>query len=143
MFVDAKAHFRHSYVAEQALNTKQSQLQVPSKKLVQEEVATRWNSTLEMIECILEQYTALSAGKQKGTVKVLEPFAHATTMLYVEKIPSISVVQPFLRALEKKFLIITETDQNVSADMKTAINTSIHCHFQDCTKNKAMHCNSS
>ena len=55
-----------------------------------------------------------------------------------EKIPSISVVQPVLRALKKKFLVITETDQKVSADMKTTISTSVHSHFQDCAKNKAM-----
>ena len=93
-------HFRHSYVAKQALNTKQVQLQVPSKKLVQEG-ATRWNSTLQMIECILEQRTALSAVLMESKkaseqalmlsndeitlleciVKVLEPFANATTVL--------------------------------------------------------------
>ena len=50
-------------------------------------------------------------------VKVMEPFKHATTILCVEKTPSISMVQPVLTALEKKFLSVAETDSDLSVNM--------------------------
>ena len=42
------------------LERKQEQLELPKRKLVQE-VATRWNSTYEMYQRVLEQQTAISA----------------------------------------------------------------------------------
>ena len=150
------SHFHHSYVASRALNTKQEQLHVPTRKLVQE-VSTRWNSTFEMIERILEQRTALSAVLMESTkaveralmlnndeitilectVKVLEPFAHATTMLCAEKLPSASIIKPVLTALVKKFLVISESEPVVATSMKNAILASINSHFQDASITKA------
>lgn len=51
-------HFNHSAKACDRLRELQSQLQIPQKKLIQD-VSTRWNSTLHMLESLLEQQKAL------------------------------------------------------------------------------------
>ena len=113
-------HFKHSCVASTALLDKQKALKLPEHKLIQE-VITRWNSTFEMLECILEQQTAISAvlvesAKPKDhdlvptnvellamqqIVGVLQPLATATTLLSGEKHLSLSLVMPTLTALLK------------------------------------------
>ena len=45
-------HFHHSVVASEALKKWQEQMGNPQKKLVQD-VATRWNSSLDMLESLL------------------------------------------------------------------------------------------
>ena len=102
-------HFNHSYVAQGQLEEKQSGLNLPHHKLMQE-VTTRWNSSLEMAKRVLEQHPAITAvllqSKKKSDrdllispdeiaqleqmVDVLEPFAEATTMLSSEKNVSVS-----------------------------------------------------
>ena len=52
-------HFKHSSVACHKLAHIQENLQLPKLKLKQD-VATRWNSTLYMLESILEQKMALA-----------------------------------------------------------------------------------
>ena len=47
-------HFKHSHVAQTALEVKQGQLGLPPHKLIQE-VKTRWNSTYDMASRLLEQ----------------------------------------------------------------------------------------
>lgn len=54
-------HFNHSYVAQRELETKQAQLELPQKKLIQS-MLTRWNSSYKMLERLLEQRAAVSAG---------------------------------------------------------------------------------
>ena len=53
-------YFRHSYVAQNALERMQSCLDLPQHKLVQE-VVMRWNSVYSMIQRLLEQQAAMSA----------------------------------------------------------------------------------
>ena len=50
-------HFKHSYVAQSALESKQTEYE---HKLIQD-VPTRWNSAFKMIERILEQEKAIAA----------------------------------------------------------------------------------
>ena len=52
-------HFRHSYMAQSALEVKQARLELPPHKLIQD-VSTRWNSTAELINRLLEQHSAVS-----------------------------------------------------------------------------------
>lgn len=62
-------------------------------------------------------------------VSVLQPFAEATTMLSVEKSPSLSLVQPVLCALRKKSLVIQETDAKIVEDVKIAISEKLLQYF--------------
>ena len=70
---------------------------------------------------------------------VLEPLAHATTMLCSEKVTSISLVQPVLTALLKRHLNQSEVDAKVVADMKNIITENIKDRFRntDLTKSNA------
>ena len=150
-------HFSHSYVAQSELSVKQSALNLPKHKLIQE-VATRWNSSLEMAKRILEQQSAISAVLLQShkrsdrelllspaditllehIVEVLQPFAEATTMLSSEKYVSVSVVQPILKALLKKHLRPSDTDSQIVTDMKAALYTSLSSHFSDSDQQKLM-----
>ena len=61
---------------------------------------------------------------------VLEPLAHATTMLCSEKVTSISFIQPVLTALLKRHLKQSEVDAKVVADMKNIITQIIKDRFR-------------
>ncbi|KAL7392215.1 hypothetical protein ABVT39_021301 [Epinephelus coioides] len=54
------SHFKHSQLAYSRLQSIQKQLGQPIKRL-QQDVPTRWNSTLYMLQSLLEQRRALSA----------------------------------------------------------------------------------
>ena len=143
-------HFRHSYVAQNALERTQSRLDLPQHKLVQE-VATRWNSVYDMIQRLLEQQAAVSAVLlESGKVAhramlltaeevtdleliatILQPFQQATTMLSSDKSPSISLVQPVICALRKKALVISEGDPKIVTDVKNAVSAVLDRYFND------------
>ena len=65
-------HFRHSSVACHKLAQIQENLDLPQHKLKQN-VSTRWNSTLYMIESILEQKMALAAYSTENSIAQLTP----------------------------------------------------------------------
>ena len=65
-------HFRHSSVACHKLAQIQENLDLPQHKLKQDE-STRWNSTLYMIESILEQKMALAAYSTENSIAQLTP----------------------------------------------------------------------
>lgn len=111
-------HFRHSYVALNALESTQSRLGLPQHKLIQD-ITTRWNSSFEMMGRSLEQRAALSAvllGSKRVSdralmltadelsdlehiTSVLQPLAQASTMLSSDQSLSLSLVQPLYSAL--------------------------------------------
>ena len=143
-------HFRHSYNAQNVLERKQEQLQLPKHNILQE-VSTHWNSTLQMYKRLLEQQAAVSAvllesgsrdtrellltpaelTQLEHLVSVLEPLGEATEYLASERWPSLSVVQPLLTAICKKTLQATDGDPTVVLDFKSAVLSSIKAHFRD------------
>ena len=104
-------------VATEALKKRQEQMGNPQKKLVQD-VATQWNSSLHMLERLLETIWPITAvlSDEAATkrsdhyldlkteqwelaeemVKVLQPFAVATTFFSYEENVSLSCVLPVL-----------------------------------------------
>ena len=150
-------HFKHSVVAQNALEESQTRLNLPQHKLVQD-VMTRWNSSYNMLKRIIEQETALSAvlaesgkaahrdmiltstvvSKIQCIASVLRPLAQATTLLGAEKSPSISLVQHILTALLKKHLQTSDIESKLAIDLKTAIAQSINLHFSDTEQHEMM-----
>ena len=150
-------HFKHSHVAQTALEVKQGQLGLPPHKLIQE-VKTRLNSTYDMASRLLEQKQAVFSvllDSRKAAVRdlmlspsevmqveciasVLEPLTIATTMLGTEKVPSLSIVQPMLAALTKRHLKPTEVEAKMVVDMKKTIVNSIEQRFSDPSQHKLM-----
>lgn len=150
-------HFRHSYVAQNLLEEKQERLELPKHKLVQE-VATRWNSTYEMLKRVIEQQAAISAvllGSKKVSdrdlmltsseltrieciLKVLQPLSVVTTTLCEEKTPSASIVQPLIASLVKKHLLVTEIDPRIVSDLKATIVRVIEERFSNSDQQKLL-----
>jgi len=109
------AYFHRSTVANAILKDKQKLLQLPEHKLLID-VATRWNSALDMISRYLEQqpaiYAALTSKELRGREKdlgtlserdiasaeelvlVLTPLKIATTALCEESVPTLSMIMP-------------------------------------------------
>ena len=65
-------HFKHSSVAYHKLVQIQENLDLSKHKLIQD-VSTRWNSTLYMVESILEQKMALAAYAAENNIAQLTP----------------------------------------------------------------------
>ena len=103
-------HFNHSDLKQSALLEKQIELNINQHKLIQD-VSTRWNSSLAMIERIIEQRTALNAvfsdchkydfiineNENKlllEIVYVLTPFKAATDLLSGSKYVTASLSLP-------------------------------------------------
>lgn len=150
-------HFKHSYVASRALEAAQDRLKLPKNHLIQE-ICTRWNSSYAMLSRIAEQQTAISAVLAESTkaadrdmilssveiaqvecaMAVLKPLSQATEMLSREKMPSFSVIQPLLTALQKKHLKVSAVEPKMALDMKEAITGNLARHFSDDERRKLM-----
>lgn len=119
-------HFSHSPKACSALKNIQAELNLPTKKLVQD-VQTRWNSTFYMLQRIREQKRALNiyiadnnldslslTANQwaliEPLINLLEPFEEITRLMSLE-IALISEVIPTITALNK-FLASDEKPPN-------------------------------
>lgn len=105
------AFFHRSSTATAVFASKQKMLELPSHKLIID-VATRWNSSLDMIERYLEQQPAVAAAllsadvrrnaremdtldgsdisDAEDIVRLLKPLKTATTVLCDEKNPTVS-----------------------------------------------------
>ena len=106
-------HFKHSSLAYGKLHQIQESLNLPRHRLKWDE-PTRWNSSLYMLQSIIEQKMAIAAyGSENDMVlsqtqldlankviKVLEPIEEITKSVS-EELACISVVIPLIRALTK------------------------------------------
>ena len=134
-------HFRHSITASEALKERQEQMQVAVKRL-QQDVATRWNSTLFMLQSLLHSRWPISAVLSDSAkyryldmkpeqwelaeklIEVLLPLQVATTFLSAEFNVSCSCVIPVLFGLIQS-LEVSETDGSVIRQFKIKVVSDI------------------
>lgn len=119
------SYFKHSVQATEKLKTTQIQMGFPVLKIKQD-VSTRWNSTLFMLERLLEIKDALSVilsslpkapASLNATewsivwdcVPVLKPIEIITSVLSAEKYPTISIIIPLIRGLQHTLQHINPT----------------------------------
>ena len=136
-------HFKHSVVASTALKEKQIQLKVEQHHLIQD-VSTRWNSTLFMIERLIEQKVTIYAVLHDSAVsidqyqqlylkddhwllldqlanKVLKPLQMATTVFGYEFNVSSSIIYPVLHGLIQNHLTADANDVSAVKHLKKQV----------------------
>lgn len=109
-------HYKHSSLATGKLRDLQSQMNLPLLK-VKQDVSTRWNSSLTMIERLLTIKIPLTASMSSlprapdclnasewevisDCVKILKPFENITSELSGENYPTISLVIPLIQGFQ-------------------------------------------
>ena len=142
-------HFHHSVVATEVLKKRQDQMGDTQKKIVQD-VATRWNSSLHMLECLLVTRWPITAVLSdeavtkrsdhyldrkteqwelaEEMVKVLQPFAVATIYFSYEENVSLSCVLPVLYGLQEG-LKEEKNDHAVVAKFKEVVKKQIQTRW--------------
>lgn len=138
-------HFRKSSKETYKLRQKQTMLDLPEHKLIQE-VVTRWGSTLGMLERLMEQQLAIAAVLIDGTarhlmpesgewtlieqlVEILKPFQVATEVMSGEKYPTVSTVKPLLYKLTEKTLALNDGDSSTIKAVKQAIKKDLESRY--------------
>ena len=140
------AHINRSPTANATFKEKQSQLGLPTHKLIND-VSTRWGSTLQMLERFLEQKSALHATLESGksadllraintvdsivmqhVVEVLQPFQSATTVMSSETLCTISLILPLLHSLISK-CDTNASDPKIIVDMKEAMQADLRSRY--------------
>lgn len=140
--------FHRSVRAAEILQDKQKQLALPIHKLIQD-VSTRWNSTQNMLERVLEQQPAISAalmsrdlrrGEEVNTlkdkdfcdvediVKLMAPVKLVTTSMCEDKRPTLSMISP-VRAKLKKNFEASDEDSVVIREMKQAFRNDLEKRY--------------
>lgn len=125
-------YFHRSAVATAILKEKQKLLQLPEHKLVID-VATRWNSAVDMISRYLEQqpaiYTALTSKELRKReltsaeelVAVLTPLEIATTALCEESVPTLSMILPLQHQLLNCIMKVRHDDSALIKQVKKEV----------------------
>ncbi|XP_057186792.1 E3 SUMO-protein ligase ZBED1-like [Triplophysa rosa] len=154
------AFFHRSSTATAALAAKQILLELPAHKLIID-VATCWNSSLDMIERYLELQAAVTATFLSNDVRrnvrdidtldgsdfrdaedivtLLKPLKTATTVLCDEKNPTMSLIVPFKHMIEQNMAPNEEDSLTVSNTKRAILNNLSdryrleHNHLLECT----------
>ena len=149
------SHFRHSSVATCALKTRQDALKVKDNRL-QNDCATRWNSTITMLERLDEQRIPVQAVLEDETVTkpatkkklqmrpsqweliqqllpVLRPLAKATTIMCAELHVGLSFIYPvILNLLDEDVGVLRDDESDVAAarNFKSTVRAQLRTRFK-------------
>lgn len=144
-------HFKSSNLAADKLRELQTQMNLPQLR-VKQDVSTRWNSTLIMINRLLEVREPLSAAMShlpkapdaldasewhvlSDCTQVLQPLETMTEEMSGEKYPTMSMVIPLLRSLEHA-IKNTATETAVGFALKNKLLEVISRRFSGWETNK-------
>ena len=140
-------HFKHSSTAYSRLNKIQTNLGLPQRRL-QQDVATRWNSSLYMLQVVAEQKMALAAYATEYSIAqltanqldivgkviaALSPIEEITKAVSADA-ASVSLIIPFIRMLSKT-MEKHHNDRGVQT-MKSEMLMSLKTRFSDIEKNE-------
>ncbi|XP_062511236.1 E3 SUMO-protein ligase ZBED1-like [Corticium candelabrum] len=148
--------FRKSTVAANLLTKKQAALESPVHKLVKD-VETRWNSTYDMVQRIIEQQGPVCATlvelkrldllpKEEDftlleqLVNVLKPFRDVTIQVQGEQYVTISIIRPLLHHLTENVLQLQETDSSVIKNMKRNMVSNLGSRYQSLSISNLLDC---
>ena len=149
VFRSIVGHFKHSSVAYHKLAAIQENLRLP-KHTLKQDVSTRWNSSLYMIQFILEQKMALAAYAAEIDIKqltanqleiarkmtlVFEPVEEITQVISKD-IATLSMVIPFVRVLLRSWE--KEEDDRGIQTMKHQMMQSLKSQFAGIEDNKLL-----
>uniref|UniRef100_A0A671P1N0 BED-type domain-containing protein n=1 Tax=Sinocyclocheilus anshuiensis TaxID=1608454 RepID=A0A671P1N0_9TELE len=123
-------HFKHSQLASSRLQSIQSQMDLPPKRLKQD-VNTRWNSTFYMMQSLLEQKRALAAYAADYELPVTLTAQQWTLM---EKDASAADIIPLLETLKRLLSKEADSDHGVKT-MKKALLEAVQKQFRNTTSN--------
>lgn len=145
------AFFHRSTTAAAVLKAKCKLLNLREVKLIQD-VSTRWNSAVDMLERFLELQPAVYAtlisreikSKEKDNIAtlsedditlaenamaVLVPLRTVTTALCSESMPTASLIMPLQKKLLTKELVCTESDAESVKQLKTTISDDLRPRY--------------
>ena len=144
-------HFRKSVVVSNELRSRQKQMDIPNNAL-KIDCPTRWNSTYEMIDRLLEQRLAVYAVLHdpkvtkldvarslelsddnwrvvEALIPVLKPLYLATRVMCSEEYPTLSGIYPIVFSLTTNHLRGNDTDMKAIADFKKIVADDITRRF--------------
>ena len=142
-------HFRRSNLAYSRLKDIQKNLGLPAHRLVQDE-PTRWNSTLYMLQRLIEQKMALGAYATEYSIpqltphqvtlankviKIMAPIEEVTKSISADA-ATVSVIIPFVRILSKT-LSQNDEDSGVRT-MKNEMKSSLMRRFSNIEENEKL-----
>ena len=149
------AHFKRSTVSSEALRQKQIALGSKNDEVLEVIVdcATRWNSTLDMLERLLKLRWAIGAvlsdptftkvsqastlemtddnwGLLKALVPILQPLKRVTTMSSGQSYPSVSAIYPHLFIIEKNIATPVEGEPAAAKQCRDTVVKELQRRFK-------------
>ena len=139
--------FRKSAQSSHVLSKKQEALNTPQHKLCRD-VVTRWNSTYDMVDRVMEQQTPICAtlvevkrmdllpkdgefSLLEAVLKVLKPFKDVTVQISAEKYVTVSAIRPLLHHLIDTVLKVEDSDLAPIKGMKLDMARNLNTRYQE------------